>query len=77
MADSSKLETERKVFEEHRSEWSRSHQGEFVAIQGDIVAEGFFDSYSDALRAGLDKFGVRREFLVKQIWITEPVYLVS
>jgi len=64
------------VFEQNRQEWSRSHPGEFVVIQGEEIAEGFFGTYADALRAGLRRFGARREFLVKQIWVTEPVYLV-
>jgi hypothetical protein len=41
------------------------------------VAEGFFDTYSEAVKAGLQKFGVSRHFLVKQVWKTEPVYSVS
>jgi hypothetical protein len=49
----------------------------FVAIQDDVVAEGFFGTYAEALSAGLQKFGVRRGFLVKQVWMTEPVYFVS
>jgi hypothetical protein len=64
------------VFEEHRQEWSRSSPGKFVAIQGEDVA-GFFGTYADALRAGLKKFGVRHEFLIKQVWQTEPVYYIS
>lgn len=64
------------LFEHHRKEWSQSHPGEFVAIQDEVIA-GFFNSYADALRAGLRKFGARREFLVKQVWTTEPVYFVS
>jgi hypothetical protein len=68
---------ELRVFELHRQEWSRSHPGQFVAIQGDAVAEGFFSTYTDALKAGLKRFGVRNEFLVKQVWMTEPVYCVS
>jgi hypothetical protein len=68
---------ELKVFESHRDEWSRSHPGEFVAIQGETVVDGFFNSYADAFRAGLKKFGVARGFLVKQVWMTEPVYFVS
>ena len=69
--------TELKVFERHRKEWSKSHPGEYVAIQDDVVVEEFFSSYADAFKAGLRKFGVRRSFLVKQVWITEPVYFVS
>ncbi len=65
------------VFEAHRHEWSRSHLGMYVAIQDGIVAEGFFASYAKAFKAGLRKFGVQRVFLVKQVWVTEPVYFVS
>jgi hypothetical protein len=65
------------VFEAHRQEWSRSHLGAYVAIQDGIVAEGFFGSYAEAFKVGLRKFGVQRVFLVKQVWVTEPVYFVS
>ena len=65
------------VFEHHRKEWSRSHPGEYVAIQDDVIAEGFFSTYAEALKAGLRRFGVRRGFLVKQVWMTEPVYFVE
>jgi hypothetical protein len=76
MDQTNQFSTELEIFERHRQEWSRSHPGEFVVIQGEEIAEGFFGEYADALRAGLQKFGARREFLVKQIWVTEPVYLV-
>jgi hypothetical protein len=76
MTPTSQFSAELGVFERHRQEWSRSHPGEFVVIRGDEIAEGFFGTYADALRAGLRRFGARREFLVKQIWVTEPVYLV-
>lgn len=77
MAPTEPFSRELLVFEQHRKEWSRSHPGEYVVIQDDIVADGFFKSYAEALRAGLQKFGARREFLVKQVWVTEPVYFVS
>jgi hypothetical protein len=77
MAINSPFSTELKVFEHHRKEWSRSHPGEYVVIQDDVIAEGFFHTYADAFKAGLRKFGVRRGFLVKQVWMTEPVYSVS
>jgi hypothetical protein len=76
MTPSGQFSAELTVFEEHRREWSRLHPGEFVVIQGEEIAEGFFDTYADALKAGLQRFGARREFLVKQVWVTEPVYLV-
>jgi len=65
------------VFERHRNEWSRSHPGAFVAIQDDVIADGFFSTYADAFKAGLRRFGVRRAFLIKQVWMTEPVYFVE
>jgi hypothetical protein len=77
MASTTPFSTELEVFEQHRGEWSRSHPGEYVAIQGDVIIDGFFGTYADALSAGLQTFGVRRSFLVKQVWITEPVYFVS
>ena len=75
MADGSFSE-ELKVFQRHRDEWLRSNAGKFVVIQDSVVADGFFDTYSDALKAGLKAFGVSRSFLVKQVWQTEPVYPV-
>jgi hypothetical protein len=33
---------ELRVFEQHRQEWSQSHPGDYVAIQDDIIVEGFF-----------------------------------
>ena len=77
MALPSHFAVELEVFERHRREWSRSHLGEFVVIQGEENAPGFFGDYADALKAGLQRFGARREFLVKQIWVTEPVYSIS
>ena len=68
---------ELQLFEQHRKEWSRSHPGEFVVIQNETVVEQFFGTYTEALKAGIKRFGVRNPFLVKQVWMTEPVYFVS
>ncbi|MGZ4842736.1 MAG: hypothetical protein ACXV5J_13375 [Candidatus Angelobacter sp.] len=77
MATTGPFSRELTVFEQHRKDWSRSHPGEYVVIQDDVIADGFFSSYAEAFKAGLHKFGVRRGFLVKQVWMTEPVYFVS
>jgi len=77
MAHDETFETELSVFEKHRREWSRSHPGKYVAIQDATIVEGFFNSYAEAFKAGLQKFGVRRSFLIKQVWNTEPVYFIS
>jgi hypothetical protein len=71
------LDAELQVYEEHRNEWSREHLGEYVVIQDGRFLDQFFKEYEDAFRAGLREFGVSRNFLVKQIWITEPVYFVA
>jgi len=76
VAQTAQFSEELQTFERHRQEWSLSHPGEFVVIQDGIIAEGFFGTYAEALRVGLKKFGVNRPFLVKMVWITEPVYLV-
>jgi len=69
--------TELELFERHRREWSKSHPGEYVVIQDHTIVDGFFSDYATAFKAGLQRFGVARSFLVKQIWITEPVYVIS
>jgi len=77
MATTGSFSAELTVFERHRKEWSRSHPGAYVAIQGDVIVEEFFATYAEAFKAGLRRFGVRQGFLVKQVWMTEPVYFVS
>lgn len=77
MADTKLFSKELTVFEKHRKHWSYSHPGEYVVIQDDVILEGFFSTYGDALKAGLKKFGAHRNFLVKQVWMTEPVYFIS
>lgn len=70
------FQRELEIFQAHHEDW-RSNQGRFVAIQGEEIVNGFFDSYPEALRAGLKAFGAGRNFLVKQVGVVEPVYLVS
>jgi hypothetical protein len=47
-----------------------------VVIKNGAILDEFFDEYSAAFKAGLRAFGISRSFLVKQIWIEEPVYFV-
>jgi hypothetical protein len=77
MKSATPLQTELKVFEEHHEEWVQSHLGKFVVIQDRSVVNGFFDEYEEAFRAGIKQFGVERNFLIKQIWKTQPVYFVA
>ncbi len=77
MAIAAPFEKELDVFEEHRTQWAREHLGKYVVIQDAHALEEFFDAYDEAFRAGLREFGVGRNFLVKQIWVKEPVYFVA
>ena len=74
-ADERKLTGELQIFERHKMEWVRSHPGEFVVIAGTKI-EGFYSDYESAFRAGLKAAGLGSNFLVKQVWAEEPVYLI-
>lgn len=69
------LQKELEVFEKHKRDWLSIHPGEFVVIADESIA-GFFQDYESAFEAGLSKFGIHRDFLVKQVWAEEPVYLI-
>ena len=75
MAEENRLHEELQVLELHRSEWLRSHRGEFVAIVGAKVV-GFYPDYESALKAGLPAAGLRDSFLLKQVWAEDPVFFV-
>jgi len=75
MAADEPLATELQVFEQNKRQWLTSNPGEFVVIIGTSVA-GFFKDYESAFRAGLKKVAVSQDFLVKQVWAEDPVYLI-
>jgi hypothetical protein len=77
LAIAAPFEKELEVFEKHRTEWSRDHHGKYVVIQDSRALDEFFEAYDEAFRAGLREFGVSRNFLVKQIWVKEPIYFVA
>ena len=77
MASAGMFSAELSVYNLHREAWMRSHPDRFVAIQDDVIADGFYDTYSEALKAGIQRFGVRKNFLVKQVRTHEQVYVVS
>lgn len=53
----------------------KEHEGKFVLIQGDVVAD-FFSTYEDAIKAGYQQFKLQ-PFLVKQVLTSEPVFFIS
>jgi hypothetical protein len=69
------LQRELRVFEQHKSEWLKTHPGDFVVIANTTVG-GFYPDYESAFSGAISKFGTPGNFLVKQIWAEEPVYLI-
>lgn len=51
------LEVERKVYDDHVTEWSKSHLGQFVLIKGTEVV-GFFPTPDEALTVAASKYGL-------------------
>jgi hypothetical protein len=74
-APPTRLTIETELYESHKSEWLQTHRGEFVVIQGDALL-GFFADFHGAYHAGVKKYGIDRDFLVKRIVAQEPVFLV-
>jgi hypothetical protein len=69
------LSRELSLYDARKREWLSSHLNQFVVIAGDQV-EGFHPDYESAFKAGIRMFGIKRQFLIKQICVTEPVYVV-
>ncbi len=71
----SSLETDFQVFESHRKEWFHEHGEKHVVIHNGEVLGLFYD-YTAALRSGVAKFGAESEFLIQQVCIEEPVFVI-
>lgn len=75
MAETNELTTELQLYAERKKDWIQSNAGQFVVIVGTSVV-GFFPDYESGFKAGLRKVRSAENFLVKQIWAEEPVYLI-
>lgn len=69
------LSEELSYYEAHKPQWVNSHMGQFVLIANKTVA-GFFPSYEVAFEAGLQTFGIDKDFLIKQVVEQEPVFVI-
>jgi hypothetical protein len=69
------LAEELSIYESNKSEWLKSHSGQFVLIS-DKTQAGFYSSYEEAFEVGLKKFGIKAEFLIKQVLDQEPVFVI-
>jgi len=69
------LAEELSLYDSKKPEWLESHDGQYVVIGHKTVA-GFFPTFEKAFEAGLAKFGIGTDFLVKQVVEQEPVFVI-
>jgi hypothetical protein len=69
------LEKERKLFEQHRTEWMKNCPGKFVLVKNDELV-GTFDTLQAALTEGARRFGTE-SFLVRQVEETEQLVYIQ
>lgn len=69
------LKKELTFYATNKHEWLSTHLNQFVVIAGEQVA-GFFTDYESAFKAGIRTFGIKSQFLIKQVCAAEPVYVV-
>ncbi len=74
-APPTRLTAELELYEAHKSEWLRTNRDEFVVVKGNDLL-GFFVAFHDAYRAGVEKYGINADFLVKRVVLHEPVFVV-
>jgi hypothetical protein len=76
LTNENSLQEELRIFEQQKQEWLRSNSGDYVVVFGvDVV--GFYPDYESAFRAGLKVAGLGNNFLVKQISVEDPTYILS
>jgi len=70
-----RLLAETEFYDSHKAEWLRIHRNEFVVAKGTELL-GFFTNFRDAYYAGVEKYGMNTDFLVKRVVEQEPVFVV-
>lgn len=70
-----RFDTELRVYERNKPGWLREYADKFVVISAEEFA-GFFNTYSQAYEAALERFGVDRLFLIKQVLPQDRVFVV-
>jgi len=69
------LEKELSTYRRELEKIQPDQEGKFILIKGDNVV-ALYDTYSDALRTGYEKFGLE-PFLVKQLNTIEKVHFFT
>jgi hypothetical protein len=70
-----RLIVETALYEANKAEWLKSHRDEFVVIKDNELL-GFFTDFHAAYTAGVRKYGISVDFLVKRVVPQEPVFVV-
>jgi len=70
-----RLRAKTEFYASHKSEWIKNHRDHFVVVKGGDLL-GFFPEFHVAYRAGVEKYGMHTDFLVKRVVPQEPVFLV-
>ncbi|HMC30179.1 MAG TPA: hypothetical protein VKL99_05050 [Candidatus Angelobacter sp.] len=70
-----RLTAELELYEAHKSEWLKSHRDEFAVVKGNHLL-GFYANFHEAYSAGVEKYGINADFLVKRVVPQEPVFVV-
>ena len=75
LEDANRLALELQYYNLHKHEWLREHAGDYVVVKGGEVV-GFYSSFEAAYSAGVEAWGARTDFLVRQVLEHEPVFAV-
>jgi hypothetical protein len=74
-ATPNRLAHELRLYDAHKTEWLRRNQGQFVVIKGSEIL-GFFREFHEGYYAGVEKYGMGVDFLVKRVVDQEPVFVI-
>ena len=65
------LEKELEFFKKHKSEYLKTYMGQFVLISGESLL-GNYTTQQQAYESGIQKIGLNKPFLVKQVLPGDP-----
>jgi len=70
-----RLILELEIYETQKAEWLQHHRDEFVVLKERELI-GFFPTFHQAYLAGVAKYGMETDFLVKRVVPQEPIFEV-
>ena len=73
--DANRLAAELEFYKLRKSDWLQQHSGKYVVMKGRDVL-GFYPEFVAAYSAGVKAWGMKTDFLVKQVLEFEPTFSV-